>query len=74
MADLTMTLSDGTHLFVEQPIGSLENPMSEAQQDAKFMELTAEVLGEQRARALLATLRELPLKAPVTDLTALFAA
>lgn len=75
VADLTLTLSDGTqeHLFVEQPIGSLENPMSEAQQDAKFMELTTEVLGEQRAQALLATLRELPLSAPVTDLTALFA-
>ncbi|MDZ3992267.1 MmgE/PrpD family protein [Pseudomonas sp. Teo4] len=76
VADLTLTFTDDTqqHLFVEQPIGSLENPMSEAQQDAKFMELTTEVLGEQRARALLATLRELPLQAQVTDLTALFAA
>jgi len=73
VADVTLRFRDGTseHVFVEDPIGSFANPMTEAVQDAKFMELTRDVLGDDRARALLATLRELPRQASAADLMAL---
>jgi len=39
-------------LFVEDPIGTVANPMSQQEQDAKFMELTVDVLGADRAQPL----------------------
>lgn len=76
VADVTVSFKDGSteHVFVEDPIGSLANPMSEAVQDAKFLELTAEVLGSERAKVLLGALRELDPRMKVGDLTALFTA
>ncbi|MGY2485571.1 MmgE/PrpD family protein [Cupriavidus sp. CP313] len=73
VADVTVTFRNGTseHVFVEDPIGSLANPMSEAEQDAKFMELTSGVLGKGRAQTLLATLRKLDPHTRAADLMAL---
>ena len=61
VADATVTLRDGTSqkVFVDNAIGTEKNPMSEAAQDAKFMELTIDVLGPAAGQQLLATLRAL---------------
>lgn len=76
VADVTVTFRDGTskHVFVEDPIGTLTNPMSEAEQDAKFMELTTDVLGKERALALLATLRTMDRRSKAAELMAMCAA
>jgi hypothetical protein len=46
--------------------------MPEAEQDAKFMELTTDVLGAERAQKLLATLRAMDPRTKAADITALF--
>jgi 2-methylcitrate dehydratase PrpD len=76
VADVTVSFRDGhsEHVFVEDPIGTLANPMSESQQDAKFFELTADVLGEQRAHVLLSTLRDMDRRTKAADLMAMCAA
>ena len=73
VADVTVTFKDGSteHVFVADPTGSDTNPMPEQEQDAKFMELTADVLGAERARRLLATLRALDPQLKAAELTAL---
>jgi 2-methylcitrate dehydratase PrpD len=76
VTEATITFQDGrseTH-FVENSLGTPDNPMKEDAHDAKFMELTSSVLGEKRARALLATLHELPSALAVSQLTAMAAA
>lgn len=75
VADVTTVFRDGTseHVFVEDPIGTDKNPMSDADQDAKFMELTTDALGAPRARALLATLRTLDPGMKAADLMAMCA-
>lgn len=76
VADVTVTFRDGTsdRVFVEDPIGTLANPMPESEQDAKFMELTSDVLGAERARTLLSTLRKMDPRMQITDLTGMCAA
>lgn len=76
VADVTVTLRDGTteHVFVEDPIGTLANPMPEDEQDAKFMELTVDVLGDARARTLLSMLRTMDPRTRAADLMAACAA
>jgi 2-methylcitrate dehydratase PrpD len=73
VADATVTFRDGKteHVFVDNPIGSDVNPMSEEVQDAKFLELTTEVLGAVRAKAWLAALRRMDPKVKVADLMAM---
>jgi 2-methylcitrate dehydratase PrpD len=73
VADVTVTFRDGSsqHVFVEDPIGTDKNPMPEPEQDAKFMELTTDVLGAARAQALLAALRKLDPRMKASDLTAM---
>src|SRR5512133_3430095 len=46
-ADVTAVLTDGrrVHVFVEHAIGSLRNPMSDAQLEGKFHGLADAVLG-----------------------------
>lgn len=70
VADVTVSFRDGTseRVFVEDPIGTLANPMPEHEQDAKFMELTTDVLGAERAYALLATLRKMDPRTKAADL------
>jgi 2-methylcitrate dehydratase PrpD len=76
VADVTVGFRDGSaqHAFVEDPIGTTDNPMPEGKQDAKFLELTQGVLGADRARALLSAARKLHPRMTVAELTALCAA
>ena len=55
-ADVTAVLTDGrrVHVFVEHAIGSLANPMSDAQLEAKFRGMSGAVLGAERCSALIA--------------------
>jgi 2-methylcitrate dehydratase PrpD len=52
---ITMTLNDGRRLekTVEKVIGSLENPMSDAALETKFLDLAAGILPSPQARKLL---------------------
>jgi 2-methylcitrate dehydratase PrpD len=54
-ADVTAVLTDGRriHVFVEHAIGSLQNPMSDAQLEAKFHGLADPVLGADATRRLI---------------------
>jgi 2-methylcitrate dehydratase PrpD len=60
-ARVAFTARDGRQEEFLQPtrIGDPEAPLSDAQLDAKYLELAAPVLGEARARELLATLWQL---------------
>ena len=73
VTEATVSFLDGrTEIhFVENSLGTPDNPMKEDAHDAKFMELTSPVLGELRARALLAALHELPSSLPLAELTAM---
>ena len=50
-----VTLKDGRvlNLFVEHVVGSLERPMSDADLEAKFLDLAKGVLPDAQARALM---------------------
>jgi 2-methylcitrate dehydratase PrpD len=76
VADVTVTFCDGRsqQVFVADPIGTDTNPMSEARQDTKFIELTGSVLGEPRAQAWLAALRAMDRGMKVADLLSMGAA
>ena len=54
-ADVTAVLDDGrrVHVFVEHAIGSLQNPMSDADLEAKFHGLSDPVLGAARTTELI---------------------
>ncbi|HSW18979.1 MAG TPA: MmgE/PrpD family protein [Ramlibacter sp.] len=73
VADVTVTFRDGSseRVFVEDPIGTDINPMPQDEQDAKFMELTTDVLGAERARKLLAALRAMDPRMKASELMAL---
>ena len=55
-ADVTAHLKDGSqvHVFVEHAIGSMQNPMSDAQLEGKFHSLADGVIGAERAQAAIA--------------------
>jgi 2-methylcitrate dehydratase PrpD len=57
---ITAKLTDGTTVehYVEFASGSLENPLSDEQLDAKFTELVVPVLGDDHARVLIRILRD----------------
>ncbi|MDR5752395.1 MULTISPECIES: MmgE/PrpD family protein [unclassified Caballeronia] len=76
VADVTITFKDGTseHVFVEDPLGTVKNPMSDGEQDEKFLELTSDVLGAFRAQTLLATLHSMDPKLQTVELTSMCAA
>ena len=73
IADIAVTLRDGTResLFVDNPLGTAENPMSQADLDAKFRDLTVDALGEERGAELLAAITGGPLDLPATALARL---
>ena len=54
--DVTAILSGGKreHVFVEHAIGSLQRPMTDAQLEAKFEQLSEPVLGADKTRSLIA--------------------
>jgi 2-methylcitrate dehydratase PrpD len=72
-ADLTVTCRDGriVHLFVAEAVGSLKRPMSDADLARKFHGLVDPVLGEARARRLIAQCTALADTADLGALTAL---
>jgi len=73
---VTAVLQDGrrVEVRVDHAIGSLENPLSDAQLEAKFDSLVAPVLGAARARELTGACRSLAGLADLRTLTALCAA
>lgn len=74
IADVTVTLRDGTshHVLIENSSGTTNNPLSDTQQDAKFIDLTDSVLGKDRSRALLSALRTLDPRVPARTITAMW--
>ena len=72
-ADVTAVLTDGrrVHVRVEHAIGSLENPLTDAQLEAKFAALVVPVLGDARARSITAHWRTLAALPSIRTLTAL---
>ena len=54
-ADVTAVLADGrrVHVFVEHAIGSLKNPMTDTQLEAKFQGMCDQVLGAGRTSELI---------------------
>jgi len=54
-ADVTAILKDGRreHVFVEHAIGSLANPLTDAQLEGKFRALADPVVGAEKAQSLL---------------------
>jgi 2-methylcitrate dehydratase PrpD len=59
-ARIDITLKDGRILsrFVAHAVGSVDNPMTDARLDAKFLELAAGILPEDRARRLMTLCRD----------------
>ncbi|MEV0075321.1 MmgE/PrpD family protein [Nocardia neocaledoniensis] len=76
IADITVTYRDGSteHLFVDNPRGTAENPMSQADLDAKFRDLTVADIGAERSEALLAAIKAADPAAPVAEFAALLRA
>ncbi|MCX4095577.1 MmgE/PrpD family protein [Nocardia sp. alder85J] len=73
VGDITVTHGDRTetHLFVENPRGTAENPMAPDDLDAKFHDLTAAALGPERADTLMKALTAADPSTPVGEFTAL---
>ncbi|HYF17646.1 MAG TPA: MmgE/PrpD family protein [Ramlibacter sp.] len=76
VTEATVRFVDGSSQtrFVENSVGTPDNPMEEAVHDEKFVELTSQVLGPARAAALLRALHELRPGTSVPGLTAMCAA
>ncbi|GHE94028.1 2-methylcitrate dehydratase [Amycolatopsis deserti] len=76
VADITVTYTDGTreNLFVDSPLGTAENPMSQHDLDAKFRDLTLSALGAERSAALLRAIVEDDPAMPAATLAALLIA
>ena len=74
-ADVTAVLLDGrrVHMFVEHAIGSLKNPMSDTQLEAKFRGMSDPILGAGRTSELIRASWAIGKAANVTDLTTLAA-
>ncbi len=70
---VTAVLKDGSRVEVrvDHAIGSLQNPLSDAQLEAKFSSLVTPVLGEARAREITAQCRALAAMADVRAITKL---
>ena len=71
-ADVTAVLNDGrrVHVFVEHAIGSLQNPMTDAQLEAKFHGLSDAVLGTARTADLIKACWGIGKAGDVRELTA----
>lgn len=72
-ADVTAVLKDGrrVHVFVEHAIGSLQNPMTDAMLEAKFRNMSDEVIGAGKTSELIAACWKLGNTADVRSLTQL---
>lgn len=76
VADLTLRFKDGReeHAFVEDSIGTNENPMDDRRLESKFRELVRGVVGESRTEKLLAGIAGLGGARPIREFSALLAA
>jgi MmgE/PrpD C-terminal domain len=74
-ADVTAVLLDGrrVHVFVGHAIGSLKNPMSDAQLEGKFQGMSDTILGADRTRELISACWNVGNAANVQALVALAA-
>ncbi len=72
-ADVTAVLKDGrrVHVFVEHAIGSLQNPMTDANLEAKFHGLSDPILGEGQTAELIKACWAIGKASDVTALVAL---
>lgn len=70
---MVAVLTDGrrVHVFVEHAIGSLQNPMTDANLEAKFHGLSDPVLGAVQATALISACWKLGEAANVGDVVGL---
>ncbi|MDA3624072.1 MmgE/PrpD family protein [Saccharopolyspora sp. WRP15-2] len=70
VADITVTYRDGRseHLFVDNPLGTAENPISQTDLDAKFRDLTVSTMGADRSEELLRTITDGDPDLPVSTL------
>jgi len=73
VTEATITFVDGKTetTFIENSLGTPDNPMTAAAHDEKFLELTTDVLGGERARELLTKLDQLDPRTNLQELTAL---
>ena len=69
-ARVKITLKDGQVLdrFIKHAVGSVENPMSDAQLNAKFADLTVDILSADRSRHLLDLCRDVERLTDAADL------
>ncbi|SFW79845.1 MmgE/PrpD family protein [Amycolatopsis australiensis] len=76
VGDIAVTYRDGTReeVFVDNPVGTAENPISQADLDAKFRDLTEAALGPDRSAALLRAVQEGDLGQPAAEFAALLKA
>ncbi|TSD94102.1 MmgE/PrpD family protein [Skermania sp. ID1734] len=73
VGDITVDYIDGScdRVFVDNPIGTAENPMSQQDLDAKFRDVTVSTLGAERSETLLWAIRGGDLDRPAADFAAL---
>ncbi len=73
VADVTATFKDGSsqYVFVEDSVGTVENPMSQALLDEKFSEIASAVLDKDRTATFLRAIKSLDSGASAASLTAL---
>ncbi|MDR7166939.1 2-methylcitrate dehydratase PrpD [Nocardia kruczakiae] len=73
IADITVGYADGSSdkIFVDSPLGTAENPMSQADLDAKFRDLTVADLGAGRSAQLLRAITAGDLDQPAAEFAAL---
>lgn len=76
VADITLHLAGGktAHTFVDDPIGTAENPIPQDQLDAKFRDLTETAMGAERSGQLLAAIAACDPTMPADQMTKLLAA
>jgi 2-methylcitrate dehydratase PrpD len=76
VGELRVAFRNGSsqRLFIEDPIGTAENPISQEDLDAKFRDLTVKSIGATRSEQLLETINSFGLQTRSSDFTALLAA
>ncbi|MHA4849737.1 MmgE/PrpD family protein [Rhodococcus sp. MSC1_016] len=73
VGDITVTYTDGTteNLFIDNPTGTAENPMSQDDLDAKFRDVISGSLGTERGDTLLRAVQSGDPDQPASDFAAL---
>ncbi|MFF1553016.1 MmgE/PrpD family protein [Rhodococcus erythropolis] len=73
VGDITVAYVDGTveSVFIDNPTGTAENPVSQEALDAKFREVTSAALGSERGEALLRAITAIDLDMSASDFATL---